>query len=218
MLINKIFAKDTKRAYAGEKVFYVRNVTQTELNLVRTLNENGVRVETPFAYELVTACGRELAPMAYFDNGTKLTYALLESAKQGAYQKMEIMIMHVSEMIGKMHCFGIEHGHPTFNNIVWDEDVKITLIDFSIAEKADIDWTSATSIFNGFIRDYSSIMRRARNKGLNIKFWRRFFENMVGQYPTSMKVKEEVNRLLKKEMRYHWHWFMENKRAYHGIA
>lgn len=203
--------KDTKKVFHDGEFYFIKNVTQAELDILKKLNDCGILTEEPFSYELTTLKKPEdrFAPMAFFWAGINLMHKLKDveqSMKADIYS-------YLAEMIGQIHSLGIEHGNLTFKNIHW-RDQKLVFGDFALADMKCVDWLSAENIMDSFIRDYSSIMYRAKIRYDDKEFWIKFFEQIIRRYPISEQVRQELITLIKKELELYFDEEKNEKRYY----
>jgi len=190
-----LLEKRTKE-YLGRNVrIFVKFVTQQELDIIAKLMAAGIPTEVPFDFKLVTANGRERGPMAFLDAGITLKKHIDDivdrSGNKSWMFREEVMaevLISLSDIIGKMHAQGVEHGHATLSNALIHNG-KICVTDFSMAEQKHVNWNSAESIYNSFLRDYATIIFRPRR---NFYLSESLFNLIISHYPTSKEIKREV--------------------------
>ncbi|MDD4983384.1 MAG: lipopolysaccharide kinase InaA family protein [Candidatus ainarchaeum sp.] len=187
-----LLAKGTKKCLGQKNVtIFVKNVTQKELDIIDKLRKAGIFTEMPFDFKLKTAGGRERGPMGFLNAGESFAKATIRANNA----KLRAMFMPVADIIGQMHALGVEHGHVTTSN-VHIHNGRLCLVDFSIAEQHLVDWNSVGSIYNAFVRDYTTRITRSKSQYANMTFCKEFFRRMISHYPTSEQIKSElINKL-----------------------
>lgn len=94
--------------------------------------------------------------------------------------------------MSRLHNLNIKHGHPLTRNIVVNEKRQVRLIDFKFAERKQIDWNNAQSIWNAFEYDYRKLSNTAYYFGLTEIETLDFFRSLLQKY---VKIKTEKIRI-----------------------
>ena len=156
------------------KYMYRRdNISQEQLDILKELVDAEIPVERPISFKL----GKK-KDMLFLSNGIALTEYHLDILPAN---KLENIYTKATNILAKMHNLNISHNHLHFGNISVSKSDEISLIDFKMAKKHQIDWNSTNSIYTAFKEDYGKI--RDVLYGLNLGrvgaslFFSRFIEN-----------------------------------------
>ncbi|MDO8428661.1 MAG: lipopolysaccharide kinase InaA family protein [Candidatus Diapherotrites archaeon] len=183
------------RFQIGKKkhTWFMRNIlSQEQLEMIQKLRKLGVNAEKPVFEKTI---GGNIT--VFYEHGETLHTVLkkLVDKKKKTQWKIvkKLALRQLAKELAKMHCEGIEHGHPHSHNLTWKR-FRIGLIDFSKAIQRQINWSDANSTYSSFRDDYHYLGSRVLKFefGMKLKEVREFFQKVVNNYPCTEQVKQKI--------------------------